>query len=87
LNAETGETIWEGAIPRAAAKYYSSPILAGDLLYCAREDGLLGVVKISDSGMEVLSQNDLGQRLAAAPVPIDDQLLVRGETHLFCFGE
>ncbi|MEO0445285.1 MAG: PQQ-binding-like beta-propeller repeat protein [Verrucomicrobiota bacterium] len=87
LNAETGETIWEGAIPRAAAKYYSSPILAGDLLYCAREDGLLSVVKISVSGMEVLSQNDLGQRLAAAPVPIDDQLLVRGETHLFCFGE
>lgn len=87
IDARTGEDIWADAIPRAAAKYYSSPILAGDVLYCAREDGVLTAVKVSDTGMEVLSQNDMGERLAAAPVPINGKLLVRGVEHLFCIGE
>ena len=86
-DAATGEDIWVDAIPRAAAKYYSSPILAGDLLYCAREDGVLTTVKVGESGMKVLSQNDMGERLAAAPVPINGKLLVRGVEHLFCIGK
>lgn len=86
LDAATGKDIWVDAIPRAAAKYFSSPILAGDLLYCAREDGVLSTVRVSESGMEVISQNDMGERLAAAPVPVDGKLLVRGVDHLFCIG-
>ncbi len=84
LDAVTGRDLWKGAIPRAAAKYYSSPILAGDLLYCAREDGVVATVRVSDSGMEVLSQNDMGERIAAAPVPVNDRLLIRGVEHLYC---
>lgn len=87
IDATTGEDIWADAIPRAAAKYYSSPILAGDLLYCAREDGVLSTVRVSESGMEVISMNDMGERLAAAPVPVNGKLLVRGVDHLFCIGE
>lgn len=86
LNAETGKDIWEDAIPRDNTKYYASPILAGDILYCIREDGMVASVKVSDSGMEVLSENLMGQRIAAAPVPVNDKLLIRGETHLFCIG-
>lgn len=84
IDAASGEDIWKGKIPRAAAKYYSSPILAGDLLYCAREDGVLATVQVSDDGMKVLAQNDMGERIAAAPVPVNGQLLVRGVEHLFC---
>ena len=87
IEAATGKDIWKDAIPRASAKYYSSPILAGDLLYCAREDGVLATVEVSDDGMKVLAQNDMGERLAAAPVPINDKLLVRGVEHLFCIGK
>ncbi|MCB1066433.1 MAG: PQQ-binding-like beta-propeller repeat protein, partial [Verrucomicrobiae bacterium] len=50
IDARTGKDLWVDAIPRAAAKYYSSPILAGDLLYCAREDGNVAVVQVSDTG-------------------------------------
>lgn len=82
-----GKDLWVGEIPRAAAKYYSSPILAGDLLYCAREDGVVAVVKIGDGGMEVVSENAMGERLAAAPVPVRDRLLIRGVDHLYCFGQ
>jgi outer membrane protein assembly factor BamB len=86
IDAETGKDIWVDAIPRAAAKYYSSPILAGDLLYCAREDGVISTVKVSDNGMEVLAQNDMGERVAAAPVPVNNKLLIRGIDHLFCIS-
>jgi outer membrane protein assembly factor BamB len=86
LEVKTGKDLWKGAIPRASANYYSSPILAGDLLYAAREDGMVAVIKVSDSGMEVLSQNEMGERIAAAPVPLRSKLLVRGVDHLFCLG-
>lgn len=86
IQATTGKDIWVDAIPRARAKYYSSPILAGNLLYCAREDGVLTVIKVGDEGMEILSQNDMGERLAATPVPVNGKLLVRGREHLFCIG-
>lgn len=86
IDIKTGKDLWVDAIPRASANYYSSPILAGDLLYCAREDGVVAVVQVSDTGMEVLAENAMGERLAAAPVPVRDKLLVRGVDHLFCLG-
>ena len=47
---------------------------------------MVAVIKVSDSGMEVLSQNEMGERIAAAPVPLRSKLLVRGVDHLFCLG-
>lgn len=87
LEASTGSDLWEGAIPRASANYFSSPILAGDLLYCAREDGVVAVVKVSASGMETLAQNEMGERLVGAPVPVRGRLLLRGAEHLYCLGK
>ncbi len=86
LDATSGKDLWKDAIPRAAAKYYSSPILAGDLLYCAREDGVVATVRVNDAGMEVLSMNEMGELIAAAPVPVNGKLLIRGAEHLFCVG-
>ncbi len=86
LDVETGRDLWSGAIPRASASFYSSPVLAGDLLYCAREDGMVAVVRVGDSGMELLSQNDMGELIAAAPVPVRNRLLIRGIDHLYCLG-
>ncbi|MBP6784329.1 MAG: PQQ-like beta-propeller repeat protein [Verrucomicrobiales bacterium] len=86
IELKTGKDIWVAAIPRASANFYSSPILAGDLLFCAREDGVVAVVKVNDTGMEVLAENAMGERLAAAPVPVRDRLLIRGVDHLYCLG-
>lgn len=86
LDAKSGKDLWKGTIPRASASYYSSPILAGDLLYAAREDGTVAVIKVGEGGMELLSQNEMGERIAASPVPVGDRLLLRGVEHLFCLG-
>ena len=87
LDATTGEDITTAALPRSRAKFYASPILAGDLLFCAREDGVVMSIKVSDEGMELLSENDMAERLAASPVPVRDKLLIRGENHLFLIGK
>ena len=85
LNKKTGEEIWAGRLPKAKAKYYSSPILAGNKLYCAREDGTIMSCTI-DGGLQNVHENDMEESVIATPIPLRDKLLVRGETHLFLLG-
>jgi outer membrane protein assembly factor BamB len=82
----TGKELWSGILPKGRDKYFASPVLAGDLLYCVREDGTAFVVDVSD-GFKLLTEkgNDLGERVIATPVPVRDSLLVRGVDHLFRF--
>jgi outer membrane protein assembly factor BamB len=84
IDPASGETLWSDQLPRKAAKYYSSPTFADGKLYCAREDGIVFVSKIREDGMALLSQNVMGERIIAAPVAVNDRLLLRGEAHLFC---
>jgi outer membrane protein assembly factor BamB len=84
---KTGAEIWSGVLPKGRDKYFASPVLAGDKLYCVREDGVAFVVDVSD-GFKLLTEdgNELGERVIATPVPVRDCLLIRGDDHLFCFG-
>ncbi len=86
VNAKTGETVWQDRFPKNRAKFYASPTLAGDRLYAPREDGVVLVASVKD-GFKLLSENDMGERLIASPVPIGNRLLIRGEEHLFCVGK
>ena len=61
-------------------------MLAGDKFYCTREDGVMFVGEVSDTGFKQLADNDMGERVIATPVPIRGGLLVRGEEHLFWIG-
>jgi hypothetical protein len=36
--------------------------------------------------MEVVSENNLGERSYASPAISNGQLFIRGEKHLFCIG-
>jgi len=86
VEAKTGETVWKDRFPKHRAKFYASPTIAGSRLYVPREDGVLLVADISD-GFKLLSENEMGERLIASPVPIGNRLLIRGEEHLYCFGK
>jgi len=84
LDPETGETVWSGELPRAAPSYYSSPLIAGDRLYAAREDGAVFVLGLGGDGFELLAENSLDDRIVASPVPLGTQgLLFRGDEHFF----
>ena len=81
----TGKTLWSDALPKHSNSYYSSPAVADGKIYAAREDGVVFVAR-ADKKFEVLAENDMGERIIAAPVPVSNRLLLRGENHLFCIA-
>jgi len=87
LDKMTGDELWNDQLPKSKNKYYASPVLAGDTLYCAREDGIIMVGKLSDAGLELVAKNDMDESTIATPIPIRGKLLIRGEKHLFLIGK
>jgi outer membrane protein assembly factor BamB len=85
IDPADGKTLSTGKLPRSSANFYSSPAVADGKVYAAREDGIIFVAS-AGGAFHVLSQNDMGERVIASPVPINGRLLVRGEDHLFCIG-
>jgi hypothetical protein len=83
LNPETGETIWAEALPRSGSSYFSSPLVAGGVLYAAREDGVVFVARI-DEKFELISENPMHEQIIGSPVAVNGRLLLRGEKHVFC---
>jgi outer membrane protein assembly factor BamB len=84
IDPKTGATVWEGAFPKHRSNYYASPLVAGDMLYAPREDGVVCVAKIAGDRFEFLAENDMGESIIASPAPLGTGLLLRGERHLFC---
>ena len=83
IDPVTGKTFWRDAFPKAGSSYYSSPMIAGGKLYAAREDGVVFVAGVEDK-FALLSENNMGERVIASPVPVSNRLLIRGEQNLFC---
>jgi outer membrane protein assembly factor BamB len=83
LNPATGESFWEESLPKASAPYYASPVIANGILYAAREDGVVFAARV-DGTFTLLSENPMGERIIASPVPAQGRLLLRGDDHLFC---
>ena len=86
LDSSTGNKLWSGQFPKNRASYYSSPTVADGKLYASREDGVIMVADITD-GFKFLAENNMGERIIATTVPVRDQLLIRGEKHLFCIAK
>ena len=86
LDPATGKTIWSGRLPKHRKKFYASPLIADGKLYAAREDGAVFVVDIT-KGFKLLAENDLEEPVIASPVPLADELLLRGTRNLYCIGK
>lgn len=86
LDPVTGGICWQGALPKASASFFASPVVAGGKLYAAREDGVVFVAQVQDK-FEVLGENRMGEQVIASPVAVANRLLIRGAHHLFCIAE
>ncbi|MCA9037289.1 MAG: PQQ-like beta-propeller repeat protein [Planctomycetaceae bacterium] len=62
---------------------YASPVAAGGAIYLTARNGTTVVIKDSDK-LEVVAVNSLDETVDATPAPVDNQLIIRGENHLFC---
>ena len=85
VDPATGDARWTVDLPRASANFYASPVIVDGVMYAAREDGVVFVVRI-EGGFELLSENKLDDHLIAGLVPARGRMFVRGNMHLYCFG-
>jgi outer membrane protein assembly factor BamB len=81
--AATGKRIWS---ERLGSTVSASPILVGDKIYAAGEDGQIYVLS-AGSTYKLLAKNTLGEPVMATPAVVDGRLYVRGKEHLFCIGK
>ncbi len=86
LDPESGRTLWSESLPKGAASYYASPVVAAGVLYAAREDGQVFAARI-DGSFQLLGENRMGERIVASPVPARNRLLLRGDEHLFAVSK
>jgi outer membrane protein assembly factor BamB len=64
---------------------YASPVAAGGYVYLTDRSGTTVVVRDADD-FEIVATNSVGETVDATPAPVDDQLFIRGEKHLFCIS-
>jgi outer membrane protein assembly factor BamB len=81
----TGESLWSGVFPRGKGNFYASPLIAGNRLYAAREDGTIFVATLGDK-FELISEIQMNDQIIASPVAISNRLLIRTDRHLLCIG-
>lgn len=80
--ADTGETLWQ---ERIGGSYFSSPVCAGDRLYCLSKRGEVVVLAASEK-YELLARNDLGEKSHATPAVAGGRMYLRTYGKLFCVG-
>lgn len=65
---------------------YASPIAAGGHVYLTDRNGVTVVIKDADK-FEVVATNAVNETVDATPAPVDRELFIRGQKHLFCIAE
>lgn len=86
VDAATGKPFYSTARIRGLEYIYASPVAAGGHLYLTDRSGTTVVIKDSEQ-LEIVATNSVGETVDATPAPVDNQLFIRGERHLFCIEE
>jgi outer membrane protein assembly factor BamB len=84
--AKTGVRSYQQRIGEKGGAYSASPVANGGKVYLSSEDGDVFVVKAGPK-YELLSTNPVGEVLMATPAISDGVIFVRGQNHLYAFGE
>lgn len=80
---DTGEVDWQ---VRLDGSFWSSPVISGERLYCASDDGVLQIVPL-EGDREQISSLQLGEAVQGTPAISDGALFVRSDRHLFKIGD
>ena len=64
---------------------YASLVAASDRIYLTGRNGTTLVLK-HGTKLEVLSSNELDDEIDASPVPVGNELFLRGDKHLYCIA-
>lgn len=83
VNPLTGEAYYTASRIPGLSTLYASPVSANGHVYITGRSGSTAVIKGSKD-LEIVSTNSVGEGVDATPAPVDHQLFIRGERHLFC---
>lgn len=81
IEAGTGNILWV----RKMGTQYSSPVLAGGLVYMPNDEGVITIIKPGPM-FEYISKNPIGEKMYASPAISNGKIYLRGFRHLFCIG-
>lgn len=81
--AQTGERLWQ---ERLGSHFSASLVTAGGLVYLIPDDGLTKIIR-PDPKLDVVAENPLGEHCYSSPAVSRGCLFIRGEKHLYCFGD
>lgn len=81
IDAATGKVIWtENMGPQ-----YSSPVIAGGLIYMPKDDGIITVIK-PGLKFESVARNAIGEKMFASPAISNGKIYLRGFKNLYCIS-
>ncbi len=83
LDAKTGKPLIESTRLQGLSNVYASPVAAAGRVYFVGRDGTTLVLKHGNS-VDVLATNKLDDLIDASPAIVGKQLLLRGQSHLYC---
>ncbi|MDP7639252.1 MAG: PQQ-binding-like beta-propeller repeat protein [Candidatus Hydrogenedentes bacterium] len=82
IEIESGKTLWS---ERPGGKFYGSPVLVEDRLYCIDTSGQVVVLRAAAS-YERLAINDLGEASHATPAVANGRMILRTNSRLSCIA-
>jgi outer membrane protein assembly factor BamB len=83
IDAATGKAHYTANRIPGVSSTYASPMAAGGHVYLTGRSGTTVVIK-DDDELNIVATNSVGEGVDATPAPVDNQLFIRGERHLFC---
>ena len=92
LDAANGDKKWQ---TRLGGNHSASPVLIGQHIYTASEEGVVTIFKPTGDGFEEVAKNDMGDEIMASPVAAYGNLFLRvadngssgRQETLYCIGE
>ncbi len=85
LDAKTGKPHYSASRVDGINSTYASPIAANGYVYLTDRNGTTVVIKDADK-LQIVATNSVGETVDATPAPVDNELFIRGEQHLFCIA-
>ena len=85
VDAVTGKPYYMANRIPGLDSIYASPVAAGGFVFLTGRNGTTVVIKDADK-LEIVANNSVDETVDATPAPVDNELFIRGEKHLFCIA-
>jgi outer membrane protein assembly factor BamB len=85
-DAKNGHAIYQDERIDAPGDYYASAVAADNRVYFTSQNGIVTVISASENKPVILAQNKLGEQTMATPALVENTIIYRTATTLYCFG-